>query len=880
MVKKTALASPEDDGEEKRSIAQIVAELDETERARILEGVDPAKLAYDWKFWGRPSQFVEEGTFIHAIIAGRGYGKLFSLSTPILLANGTWTTMGDLKDGDVVFDENGKATTVIKAHTPEIPEKMYRLHFSDGTYLDAGEEHQWVTWTHADRKSYLRQDGKRQVVFNEGAQGFPENWPTWTRYSRWGVSTGVGPKVRTTQEIVDTFRYGKRGDLNHSIPLSKALDFPQKKFLVPPEVLGQWLGDGTASKAEYTQHRDDCHNIERALTAGGYLWNSRKERNKENTHRISVRGLKISLREVGVLNNKHIPRAYLSASVDQRKDLLAGLMDTDGTIHKDSGYAEYCTILPQLADDVMELLRGLGEKPVLKRSESYLYGVRKKDRYRITWRPKFNPFRLERKRALWRPLGAQAFRNYHRMIVDFEVIEPVLSRCITVDSPNSMYLAGRALIPTHNTRTSSEWVREKAIKYPGCRIALVGRTTADVIGTMINGESGIIAVHPEEERPEHQVSKRRLVWPNGSIAETFSSQEPSQLRGPQFHFAACDETGSWLHVPDDSGLTAWDNVRFATRLRYFDMSRAENVEPQILVTTTPKKTDVIIDLFEEAEKKPDRVKIVSGSTFENKGNLSAVQIEELVDLYGDSPIGRQELYGELLGDIEGVMWTDEMIEAARLYGAVPPHFPIRIVAVDPSMSDKPRDECGIIVLGITGESQLSKRHAYILHDASGHMSPKEWAPLVVKLAEEYNADIVVEKNQGGDMLPMTLHAINPNVRVHTVWAKGSKAERTEPIVMRYRQKRVHHVGAFTKLENQMVTWDPEHSKRSPDRIDALNWGVRAGLISPPEGLGPSNISVRKTRAKMPSRRRGARRLPAFGLTPSEQEGYYNLTPKW
>lgn len=456
MAKKTALAFPEDDGEEKRSIAQIVAELDEIERARILEGVDPAKLVFDWKFWGRPSQFVEEGTFIHAIIAGRGFGKLFSLSTPILLANGTWTTMGDLKDGDVVFDENGKATTVIKAHTPEIPEKMYRLHFSDGTYLDAGEEHQWVTWTHADRKSYLRQDGKRQVVFNEGAQGFPENWPTWTRYSRWGVSTGVGPKVRTTQEIVDTFRYGKRGDLNHSIPLSKALDFSQKKFLVPPEVLGQWLGDGTASGAEYTQHRDDCHNIERALTAGGYLWHSRKERNKENTHRISVRGLKISLREVGVLNNKHIPRAYLSASVDQRKDLLAGLMDTDGTIDKNTGQAEYCTILPQLAEDVMELLRGLGEKPVLKRSESYLYGARKKDRYRITWRPKFNPFRLERKRALWRPLGAQAFRNYHRMIVDFEVIEPVLSRCITVDSPNSMYLAGRALIPTHNQRLTAQ----------------------------------------------------------------------------------------------------------------------------------------------------------------------------------------------------------------------------------------------------------------------------------------------------------------------------------------------------------------------------------------------------------------------------------------
>lgn len=821
-----------------KSLAQIVASLNPREREEVLAGLDHEKLAWDWSFWGRPEQFVPEGHFIHMICQGRGAGKLLRLETPMLKADGTWTTMGELHTGDVILDETGSPTKVVMAHQPYVPHKMYRLYFSDGTWLDADADHQWVTWVHRDRKAYMRGG-------NDCTVGLPDDWPTWTNY-RYGKSTGVGPKIRLTQDIVDTFRHGVRGDLNHSIPVTLPISFSHKKLPLDPELLGVWLGGGHTNSSEISQHRDDVYHVERVASKAGFRFVSYPEKRNPNSYRVDVHGLSTALKVVGVFGNKHIPRVYLTSSVEQRKALLAGLMDTDGYINQRHSMAEYCTVLPQLAEDVMELLRSLGEKPVCVRSESYLYGVRKQDRYRITWRPKFNPFHLERKHASWSPLGAQAFKHFHRMIVDYKEIPPVMGRCLTVDSPNSLYLAGKALIPTHNTRSGAEWVRETAQKYPGCRIALVGRTTADVIGTMINGESGILAVHPPSERPEHQVSKRRLVWPNGTIAETFSSQEPSQLRGPQAFRTWADELGSWLHTADDSGLTAWDNAKFMTRLPYDD------VEPQILVTTTPKRTQSIIDLFDEAEKKPDKVKIMTGSTFDNAANLSAIQLEELRDLYEGTEIGRQELDGELLRNLTGIMWTLDMLEDNRDL-APQRAFPYYIVAVDPSVSDARRDECGIIVLGVTNHPKARNRHAYVVEDLSGQMGPKEWAPVVVEAAKKYHAPVIVEKNQGGDMLPMVLQAIEPDVRVFTVWARKSKAERAEPVVAKYKSKKVHHFGHFPELENQMTTWDPQHSKKSPDRVDALCWGVYAALLTPPVGLFSGGLKARAARGRVPGR---------------------------
>ena len=520
-------------------------------------------------------------------------------------------------------------------------------------------------------------------------------------------------------------------------------------------------------------------------------------------------------RRIGRGRLRRLPSAYLRSSLNQRGKLYAGILD-----HAKVYYSRTDKVIElkskRLAEKVAELVRTLGESATVRGSRVIvLTGVE------------------ERRVGHISPYGS------------------AVVRCITVDSPDSCYLAGEEFIVTHNTRTVSEWVREKATKYPKCRIALVGRTTADVIGTMINGESGILAVHPDEDKPEHQISKRRLVWPNGSIAETFSSMEPSQIRGPQFHFAACDELGSWLSVPDDSGLTAWDNIKFATRLEYF--RGAEHSKPQILVATTPKRSETIMDLFEDSKKRPDRVKIVTGSTFDNVANLSQDVVEELQDKYAGTDIGRQELYGELLEDIQGVMWDLETLNSpvVRVSHIDPFSFPLRIVSVDPSTSENPRDECGIVVLGITGERKLAKRHAFVLQDASGHFPPSVWAQRVVDLAEKFDAKVVVEKNQGGDVVPTLLKTIEPNIKVYTVWAKGSKSERAQPVVTKYQRGRVHHVGYFPDMEAQMTTWDPEHSKKSPDRVDALVWGVIAGIVKPPEGLGPGSIKVHKPIGRLP-----------------------------
>lgn len=409
-------------------------------------------------------------------------------------------------------------------------------------------------------------------------------------------------------------------------------------------------------------------------------------------------------------------------------------------------------------------------------------------------------------------------------------------------------LAGRGF---GKTRAGAEFVRDRAMRYPGCRIALVGRASGDTTGTIIYGESGIMSISPESERPQHKISQRKLIWPNGSIAETFTSQEPSQLRGPQFHFALADELGSWLHTKDDSGLNAWANLKIATRLEYNGPNGLHS-DPQIFVATTPKRVDTIQDILDRKEEKPGSVTIVRGSTYDNIANLSAMQVEELTEMYEGTEIGRQELMGEMLEDNEGILWTHELIGRFRDHSIDQPRLPFVVIAVDPSVAENPTDECGIVVIGATSHRQLHKRHAFVLEDASVKAPPQEWAKIVADLAVKYNAPVVVERNQGGALVPMAVHGVNPDVKIFTVWAGGSKKVRAEPAVIRYQAGKVHHWGFHPMLESQMVTWDPENSKKSPDRVDALVWGIHATLIAPPKGIFPTRIRAKAPIGSLPS----------------------------
>lgn len=384
------------------------------------------------------------------------------------------------------------------------------------------------------------------------------------------------------------------------------------------------------------------------------------------------------------------------------------------------------------------------------------------------------------------------------------------------------------------TRVGAEWVRRKARENPGCRIILLGRTSADVRDVMVLGESGILAVSPPGERPVHFPSRRALEWPNGSQALLASSQEPSILRGPQAQFSWADEIGTYTHLPDETGLTAWQNLRIATRL---------GDHPQVITTTTPKRTPAIQELLEEVAAVASSTLLVRGRTIDNVAALSRTYLETLWNLYHGTSLWRQEIMGELVEAVEGALWSDELINAGRVEGGLPA-LPQRCVAVDPSVSATPKDECGIVVVGATGERNLSKRHAYVLEDASIHASPEVWVKVVIETARRWACPVVAESNQGVELVRMALKSAGADIPVFLVNARRNKQTRAEPVKIAYEALRVHHLGHLAMLEAQMTSWDPETAKKSPDRVDAMVWGVTAMLVAPPKGWKMGNLPIR------------------------------------
>lgn len=394
-----------------------------------------------------------------------------------------------------------------------------------------------------------------------------------------------------------------------------------------------------------------------------------------------------------------------------------------------------------------------------------------------------------------------------------------------------LVLAGRGF---GKTRLASEWVREQA-KYTNTgqrRFGLVARTAADVRDVIVEGESGILNVTPPSERPLYEPSKRRLTWPNGNTATLFTADEPDSLRGPQFTHAWGDEIAAWRQTPDAAGMTAFDNLRVGTRL---------GANPQILVTTTPKRTPLLYKLIEEASK-GDIVKITRGSTMDNAGNLAGAYLDTMLGVYEGTSLARQELYGEMLEAMEGALWTEEMIEAGRDH-AYPFSTPLRCIGVDPSVAENPRDECGIVVVASSGEHDLYKRNAWVLEDASIHGSPDVWANQVVKMARKWGCPVVAEVNQGGALVRNAINTIDPTIKVLEVHSKQGKALRAEPITLAYEQQRVHHVGFLADLESQMISWVPGEGK-SPDRVDALVHALTALLIKPPAGFSGGKLRAK------------------------------------
>ena len=369
-----------------------------------------------------------------------------------------------------------------------------------------------------------------------------------------------------------------------------------------------------------------------------------------------------------------------------------------------------------------------------------------------------------------------------------------------------LVLAGRGF---GKTRTGAEWVRAQVEAGRCSRIALVAPTAADARDVMVEGESGLLAISSPRFRPTYEPSKRRVTWPNGAIATTYSADEPERLRGPQHDGAWCDEPASWRY-PD-----SYDMLMFGLRL---------GADPRCVVTGTPKPVRLIRELVAAPT-----THVTRGSTYDNAANLAPAFMAQIVAKYQSTRIGRQELYAEILDDTPGALWKRDALDALRLVKH--PDLARIVVAIDPAVtSNEGSDETGIIGAGIGAED----KHGYVLEDASLRGTPLQWAQAAVTLYHKLKADrIVAEANQGGDMVAHTIHTVDPNVPVKLVHASRGKVARAEPVAALYEQSRVHHVGTFPDMEDQMCNWT--QGDASPDRLDALVWALTELLLdAPPE----------------------------------------------
>jgi len=822
-------------------MAEQVAMLSDDERNEIMEDLDPSTILHDWGFWGRPEQFAPSGNWsVWLILSGRGFGKALSNDTPIPTPSG-FTQMGDLQVGDQVLDQAGQSTQVVGVY-PQGARKMLKITFDDQSSIVADTDHLWTVFT---------AQGKKQSKYasQHDVRDRDTNW--WeSKHSQTITSSNLC--------------------IGDSVPIQPGLSLPDADLPIDPYTLGAWLGDGDSRYPsiygiddEIFEHIANAYVIEenkrdpRSPKLRSVRFGFEAPSRNRDGYGMSSNGMSRTLRNLNLIKNKHIPAIYFRGSHEQRLELLRGLMDTDGTISKNGLNAGVGFVSKQLRDDVSHLLSTLGIKH--NRLET-LKGVAKRPEtrkpfYSVSFRPtlEVNPFALKRKANRVIPMPrAQATKKYWRRIIQIENAGTQEATCISVNSTSKLFLAGKDYVSTHNTRAGSEWVRDKATKFPGCRIHLLGRTSADVRDVMVGGDSGIMAVCPDGEKPEYFPSKRMLKWPNGSTALMFSATEPDQLRGPQADFTWADEVAAFPHIPDASGLTAWDNARIANRLGEM---------PQLIATTTPKRVPVIKDLLALSGGVDSSVVVTRGSTKDNKGNLSGAYLDVIYGVYAGSHLASQELEGILTDEVDGALWSDDMLNAARALTALPP-LPLRIIAVDPSVSATPKDECGIVVVGATAEKKLHHRHAYVLEDATVHGSPEVWARAVVETARKWKCPVVAEGNQGGDLVRMAIHSIDPSIIVFQVTARQNKQLRAEPVVAVYEQKRVHHVGYLPTLEAQQTSWVPAESKKSPDRVDAVVYGIQALLIKPPEGLVPAAPLRAKSpaRAKMGNVKTTGRRL--------------------
>ncbi|MGB0935012.1 MAG: DNA-packaging protein [Alphaproteobacteria bacterium] len=376
-----------------------------------------------------------------------------------------------------------------------------------------------------------------------------------------------------------------------------------------------------------------------------------------------------------------------------------------------------------------------------------------------------------------------------------------------------MILAGRGF---GKTRAGAEAIRHWVESGKCRRICLLAQTDADARHVMIEGDSGLLNICPPNNRPSYSPSTRTLTWPCGAIAQTFSADCPDQLRGPQFDGAWIDELAKFKNPQ-----ASWDQLGFALRL---------GNNPQAIVTTTPRPHPLVKQLMTDKT-----VHITRGSTFDNAANLSQHFLDHMQERFKGTRYGAQELFGDIIEDTDGALWSKDLLDRSKA-PQEPNDLARVVIAIDPATTHTAKsDETGVMVVGLGSDGI-----GYVLEDLSGRYPPHEWARKAVTAYKRYSADrVVAEINKGGDLVERVIRSIDENVSFKAVRATRGKVTRAEPIAALYEQGRVKHIATgLAELEKQLISYIPGVTSKSPDRLDALVWGLTDLMLEKEATLSP------------------------------------------
>ncbi len=508
-------------------------------------------------------------------ICGRRYGKALAVDTPIRTPNG-WKLMGDIQVGDYVYGSDGFPVKVLETTDFQYGRECYKVTFSDGSFVISDKDHLWTVSDKSYRKNMAR--GYRKVL-----------------------------KTLTTYQMIDSLKVGKEN--NYQITITKPLQAREQLLPIDPYVLGAWLGDGTSGTADITS--DDPEIIDR-IRSCGYLITVKAYYGKTTQYRIGGYGesglkrsdttgryisgicLQSELQSMNLIQNKHIPEKYLLASYDQRQALLEGLMDTDGYAEK-NGSCEYCSVDERLANDVLELVLSLGHRAKLSVNNATLNGKFVSLKYRVMFTPTSNVFSLKRKAD---KVVCKNIYNTARSIVSITPVESVPVKCIQVDSFDSLYLAGRNLIPTHNTVVGIHKCCRGALSKPGTVYFWVGPNYPEI--TISRAWPTLKALVSQIPGSEIRESDRMVIFPNKSEIWIKSADNPDSLRGGKLSGVVLDEVAQ---IKEET----WTQV---LRPALMDL------EGWALFIGTPRGKNWVYHLYEKADKLAHWARFKS-STYDN-----------------------------------------------------------------------------------------------------------------------------------------------------------------------------------------------------------------------------------------------------------------------